>query len=78
MFYDADGNAVKPLSISTVEELENETPEIVAMRLEGTAEKAASTVPSRTQSAIIKGWRPKSSKGFGSRNDGHNKTARKT
>ena len=67
----------KPLSINSIEDLENETPELIAPRLDGTAEKAHSQV-SRTQSAIVKNWRPKSSKGYGSRNEGHNKTAGKT
>lgn len=67
IFYDADGNLVRPLVLNTIEDLELETPELFAVKIDGhgTAEKAMS----RTSSAIVKNWRPKSSKGYGSRNE---------
>ena len=71
-FYDADGNQISPLSINSVEDLEVEAPELLAKKLDSGAEKQPSLAPSRTQSAIVKNWRPKSSKGYGlnSRNEG--------
>ena len=52
IFYDADGNLVRPLVLNTIEDLEAETPEIIAVRLDG--EKAVSQAPSRNQSAFVK------------------------
>ena len=71
-FYDAEGFSIMPLTINTIEDLEIETPELLAVNLKASdIEKPASVAPSRLDSAIqiAKNWRPKSSKGYGSRND---------
>lgn len=67
VFYDADGILVRPLVLNTIEDLEAETPEIIAVRMDG--EKTVSQTPSRQQSVFVKNFRPKTANAQGSRND---------